>query len=96
MVNKQRTYDRYDKCGGSSPMVTARGLVLTVAIDAHENEDVATGDIENAFFHAKNNKEIIMKLRGKMVELLVQLEPSMYQKYVTKGPNGEHIVYVKI
>ena len=29
-----------------------------------------------------------------MVELLVQLEPSMYQKYVTTGPKGEPIMYV--
>ena len=37
-----------------------------------------------------------MKLRGKIVELLVQLEPTMYQKYVTTGPNGEPILYVRL
>ena len=37
-----------------------------------------------------------MKLGGKIVELLVQLEPTMYQKYVTTGPNGEPIIYVRL
>ena len=37
-----------------------------------------------------------MKLRGKIVELLVQLEPTMYRKYVTVGPNGEPILYVRL
>ena len=36
-----------------------------------------------------------MKLRGKIVELLVQLKPTMYRKYVTVGPNGETILYVR-
>ena len=35
-----------------------------------------------------------MKLRGKMVELLVQLRPTMYRKHVTTGPNEEPILYV--
>ena len=37
-----------------------------------------------------------MKLRDKIVELLVQLEPTMYQKYVIVGPNGEPILYVRL
>ena len=53
-------------------------------------------DIETAFLHADNNEEILMKLRGKIVELLVQLEPTMYRKYVTTGPNGEPIMYVRL
>ena len=37
-----------------------------------------------------------MKLRVKIVELLVQLELTMYQTYVTTGPNKEPILYVKL
>ena len=63
----------------------------------HEEQDVATVDIATAFIHADNDEEIIMKLCGKIVELLVvQIEPSMYQKYKTTVPNGEHILYVKL
>ena len=31
-----------------------------------------------------------------MVELIVKLEPSMYQKYVTTRPKGEPILHVKL
>ena len=41
---------------------------------------------KTAFLHAYNDEEILMKLRGKIVELLVQLKPTMYRKYVTIGP----------
>ena len=67
-----------------------------MAIDAHKGRDVATIDIETTFLHIEKDKEIIMKLRGKMVELVVQLEPSMYQKYVTTGSNGEPILYLNL
>ena len=38
----------------------------------------------------------MMKLRGKMVELLVQFEPSIYGKYVTTEQNKEPILCVKL
>ena len=88
MGNKQRTYDRYEKSAGSSPTVNAKGLILTTAIDAFEGQKLAIVDIGTAFLHADNDKEVLMKLRGKIVELLVQLEPTMYRKYVTVEPNG--------
>ena len=50
----------------------------------------------HAFLHTENDDNILMKLRGKIVELLVQLEPTMYRKYVTTGPNGEPILYVRL
>ena len=37
-----------------------------------------------------------MKLRGKMVEWLVALDPSLYRKYVVVGENGKAILYVKL
>ena len=71
MGNKQRTFNVYDKSAGSSPTVTTRDLTLTSVIDAHEGQDMATVDIETTFLHADNNETVIMKLHGKMVDLLV-------------------------
>ena len=96
MGNKQRTYDGYDKSAGSSLTVTTKELILTAAIDAFEGRKLAIVDIGTAFIHADNDEEVLMKLRGKIVELLVQLEPTMYGKYVTVGPNREPILYVRL
>ena len=96
MGNKQRTYDGYDKSAGSSPTVTTNGLILSTAIDAYKGRQLAIVDVGTAFLHADNNKETLMRLRGKIVELLVQLEPTMYRKYVTLGPNRESILYVRL
>ena len=69
---------------------------MTCAIDAHKKRDNAIVDVGHAFLHADNDENILMKLRGKIVELLVQLEPTMYRKYVTTGPNGEPILCVRL
>ena len=60
--------------------MTAKGLVITCAIDAYERRKIAIVDVGTAFLHADNDEEILMKLRGKIIELLVQLEPAMYRK----------------
>ena len=60
---------------------------MTYTIDAHEERDNAIVDVGHAFLHADNDEHVLMKLRGKIVELLVELEPTMYRKYVTTGPN---------
>ena len=82
MRNKQRTFDGNEKSAGSSSTVTTKGLTLTAAIDAHEEQDVSTVDVDTVYLHADNDEEILMKLCGKIVELLVQLELTMYQKCV--------------
>jgi hypothetical protein len=94
--SKQRKFEGYDKAAGSSPTVSTDGLIVTTAIDAHEGRDVATMDIPVAYLHAENDGHIIMLLRGKMVELLVKLQPELYRKYVITSKNGEPMLYVKL
>ena len=94
--SKQHNFDGCDKADGSSPTVSIDGLIVTTAVDAHEERDVATLDIPSAFLRAVNDEHIIMLLEGKIVELLVQLQPELYRKCVITGKNGEPMLYVKL
>ena len=51
--SKQQKNEGYDKAAGSSPTVSTDGLIVTIAIDAHEGKDVATMDTPIAFLYAK-------------------------------------------
>ena len=53
-------------------------------------------DIPVAYLHAENDGHITILLRGKMVELLVKLQPELYPKYVITSKNGEPMLYVKL
>ena len=94
--SKQRTYDGYDKSDGSSPTVATDSIFLTGVIDATEQRYIAILDITNAFLHADNYEKILMLLRGRLAEMMVQVDPSMYRKYVTYSSNGKAMLYVRL
>ena len=63
--SKQRTYGGYDKKAGNSPTVSTDGLIITSAIDAHEERDVATVDVQGAFLWTLNDEKVLVLLKGK-------------------------------
>jgi len=69
--------------------------MLSCVIDAIESRDVATVDIPGVFMHADMDEKVFMKLEGKMAELLIQLYPDQYAKYMTTE-NGKRMLYVKL
>jgi hypothetical protein len=83
--NPQRNWiDRED---ASSPTVSTEATLLTAVIEAQEGRDVATCDIPNAFIqtdleeHDEQGNRTIMKIRGQLVDILCELDPS-YVDYV--------------
>ena len=76
--------------------MSTKGVILPAAIDGQFGRDVATIDIPNAFLWTDNDGEVLMKLCGQMVELLVALDPNLYRKYIVFGKNGEPVLYVKL
>ena len=55
--------------------------------DAHERRDIATVDIPNAFVQTDLSlkdkdgelERVIMKIRGKLAEILLETEPEVYK-----------------
>ena len=75
-------------------------ILLTTVIDAKENRDVATVDISNAFIQTdvENNDDgsrVIMKIRGPLVDMLVELAPEVYAEYVTFEGKSK-VLYVHV
>jgi hypothetical protein len=66
----------------SSPTVSTETTIITSVIDAMEGRDVATCDIPKAFIQTekddidKDGDRTIMKIRGILVDILCELEPS--------------------
>ncbi len=79
----------------SAPTVATESLMLSCVIDAKERRTVVTADIPGAFMQADMDELVHMKLQGKMAELLVILEPKLYQKYV-QVEKGKQVVYVEL
>ena len=76
-------------------------MFITLAVDAKEKRDTATLDIPNAFIQTEMNKEdkdgnrYVMKIRGALVDMLVQIAPEIYKDYITYE-RGHKILYVQV
>ena len=94
--SKQRFNEGYVKSDGSAPTVATDSVLITSAMEAHNHCDIATIDLPGAFLHTDNDEDTIMLLRGKLAELLVQIDPTVYRKYVITSSRGEPMLYVKL
>ena len=78
------------------PTVATESVFITAIINAHEGRNVACFNIPGAFLHADVDKDITMVLKGRLAELMVQVAPNLYRKYITVDKKGTAILYVKM
>ena len=94
--NKQRgTINKED---AALPTAALESILLTATIDSKEGQDIAIIDIPNAFVQTRiedDNDIVIMRLRGKLAELMAATAPEIYRKHVTINRNGETVLYVR-
>jgi hypothetical protein len=79
----QRAYISREEA--SSPTAASEAIITTGVIDAKQKRDVMTLDIPNAFTQtdiALDGNKIIIKIRGQLVDILLELCPGVYDDYV--------------
>jgi hypothetical protein len=82
----------------ASPTVWSEAIITTGLIDAKQRRDVMTLDIPNAFVQTKialDGDKIIMKIRGQLIDILLEICPGVYDDYMIN--KGKHkILYVRM
>jgi hypothetical protein len=79
--HKQRRYT--DRADAASPTVATEAVFLTAIINALENRDIAVVNIPGAFMQVNLDNEMIhIRLTGKMVELLLEIDHELYKPYL--------------
>ena len=81
----QREY--INKEDASSPTVSNKAFMLCLIAAAHEGRDVATADVRGAYLHAEMDDFVVVKLQGKIVDILCERNPS-YKKFVVQEKGG--------
>lgn len=79
----------------SAPTVLTEALILSCIIDTVENREVTVCNIPGAFMHADMEREVHVKLEGKMAEMMYELNPAQYKKAVCKE-NGKTVLYARM
>lgn len=81
---------------GCSGIHCGHGTVfLTAVIDAMESREVAVLDVQGAFMQADMDELVHVRFTGKMVELLLDIDPEMYKTCVPRE-RGEKVMYVEL
>jgi hypothetical protein len=94
--NKQRDY--LSKEDSSSPTAATELVLLTSIVDAKEKRDVAIINIPNAFIQTvveDKKDQVIMRIQGVIVNMLVRVAPDVYAQYVTDDKRGNKQLLVE-
>jgi hypothetical protein len=86
----------WSKQNTTSPTISTKSVFITAVINVHEGQDIACFNILGAFLHVDLDKDIIMILKGWLAELMVQLAPNLYRKYISVDRKGKAILYMKM
>jgi hypothetical protein len=84
------------KSEATSPTVALESVLITATIYAFERNDVTIVDVPGSFLTADMDEEVIMCLRGRLVELMVKTAPNIYRKFISLDNKGNSILYVKL
>ena len=87
--NKQQ--DFVSKEDASSPTAATESVLLSCAVDAKENRETAVLDIPNAFIQTvvkRDKDKAIVRIRGLVADMLLEIAPEVYSEYVTKDKRG--------
>ena len=100
VINGAQQHGHVTKEEASSPTAYTESMILTSIVNVKEGQDVATVDIHNEFSQTvvtdtQKDYWVIARLRGKLVEILVDIAPDVYGPYVHKNKKGEKVLLVQ-
>ncbi len=78
------------------PMVSTELTFITASIAAKEKRMVRCYDVPSTFVNTDVDKDVLMVLKGELAEMMVQIAPQIYQKYIMIDKKGTKILYVKL
>ncbi len=78
------------------PTVSTESTFITAATAASEHRKMRCYDIPSAFVNTDVNEDVLMVLKGELADMMVQIAPQVYRKYVTVERKGMPILYVKL
>lgn len=95
--SSQRPYTTKDEA--ASPTVATDAILMTSVMDAKRYADIMTVDIPNAFVQTsvpQGDEKTIMKIRGQLVDILLELFPGVYDEYVVYNESDAKCLYVEM
>ncbi len=84
------------KKDAASPTVSTESTFVMAAIAANKKRKVRCFDIPSACVNTDVDEDVLMVLKGELADMMIQIAPQVYRKYVTINKKGMPILYVKL
>jgi hypothetical protein len=78
------------------PTMSTESVFITAAIAASEKRKVRCYNIPSMFVNTDVDEDMLVVLKGELAEMMIQITPQTYQKYMMVDRNGTPILYVKL
>ena len=78
------------------PTVSMESTFITASIAARKDRKVRCYDIPSAFVNTEVDKDVLMVLKEDLADMMVQIAPQVYRKYITVDRKRTPIMYVKL
>ena len=95
VANRIKKRKNIEPMDATSPMVLTEAVILTATIDALEGRDVLVVDISVEYLSAEMENEAHVVFRGTLAELMVAVDPALYQPFVSYT-TGQTVLYVQL
>ena len=100
VFNRKPTREYLGKEDSASQTASIEAIFLTCIINAYKYQDTMLADVPNAFIQAVFLREsgedrTIMKITGRLVDILVNMHLEVYKDYVVIE-KGKQVLYVEI
>ena len=86
----------HSKEDAASPTVSTESTFVMAAIAANEKRKVRCVNIPSAFVNADVDKDVLMVLKGELADMMIQIGPQVYRKYITINKKGTPILCMKL
>ncbi len=78
------------------PTVSTELTFITATIAAKEGRKVRCYNVPSAFANRDVDEDVIMVLKGELADMMIQIEPEVYRRYVMLDKKGTPILYMKL
>jgi hypothetical protein len=95
-LNRAPQWAYIPKEDAASPTVSTESTFITGAIAASKHRKVRCYNIPSAFVNTDVDKDMLMVLKGELAEMMIQIAPQVYRKYVTVDKKGTKLLYMKL
>ena len=74
------------------PTVSTESTFITATIAASEGRQVRCYDVPSVFVNTDVDEDMITVLKGELADMMIQIAPEIYRKYITVNRKGTRIL----